>query len=108
MILIGLGQGATLSPLTAAGIAGVAPADAGAASGLVNVAHQLGGSFGLGVLVVVFATAGSGIVDPRVLLAHRVAVSLTAGTAMLALALFLVLVLIVRPGRPHSRVAVVA
>jgi hypothetical protein len=30
MILIGAGQGATLSPLTAAGIAGVAPEDAGA------------------------------------------------------------------------------
>jgi predicted MFS family arabinose efflux permease len=48
MILIGIGQGASLGPLTAAGIAGVAPKDAGAASGLVNVAHQLGGSLGLG------------------------------------------------------------
>jgi predicted MFS family arabinose efflux permease len=33
MVLIGAGQGATLSPLTAAGIAGVASEDAGAASG---------------------------------------------------------------------------
>ncbi|MGZ5146973.1 MAG: hypothetical protein ACXWCP_25830, partial [Burkholderiales bacterium] len=33
---------ATLSPLTASGIAGVSAEDAGAASGLVNVAHQLG------------------------------------------------------------------
>jgi hypothetical protein len=97
MILIGAGQGATLSPLTVAGIARVAPEDAGAASGLVNVAHQLGGSFGLGVLVVVFASAGSGIVDARELLAHRVATSLIGGTTMLALALVLVLALIVRP-----------
>jgi hypothetical protein len=61
VILIGAGQGATLSPLTAAGIAGVAGEDAGAASGLVNVAHQLGGSLGLGILVTVFAAAGDGL-----------------------------------------------
>ena len=49
MVLIGAGQGAALGPLTAAGIAGVQPHDAGAASGVVNTAHQLGGSLGLGV-----------------------------------------------------------
>jgi EmrB/QacA subfamily drug resistance transporter len=95
MILIGAGQGGSLGPLTASGIAGVAPEDAGAASGLVNVAHQLGGSLGLGFLVTVFAAAGGGASDPRDMLAQRVATSLTAGTAMLALALVLVLVLIV-------------
>jgi Na+/melibiose symporter-like transporter len=97
MVLVGIGQGGTLSPLTASGIAGVVAEDAGAASGLVNVAHQIGGSLGLGVLVVVFAIAGSGTLDARELLAHRVATSLTAGTAMLALALILVLTLIIRP-----------
>jgi sugar phosphate permease len=99
MILIGAGQGATLSPLTAAGIAGVAPEDAGAASGLVNVAHQLGGSLGLGILVTVFAAAGDG-------LAHRVSTALTVGTGMLALALALVVGLIVRgPRRAAARAA---
>jgi hypothetical protein len=38
MILIGGGQGATLSPLAASGIAGATPEDAGASAGLVNVA----------------------------------------------------------------------
>jgi hypothetical protein len=90
MILIGAGQGATLSPLTAAGIAGVA-------SGLVNVAHQLGGSLGLGILVTVFAAADSAARDGRDLLAHRVATTLTVGTGMLALAL--VVELIARPRR---------
>ncbi len=99
MVLIGIGQGGTLSPLTAAGIAGVASKDAGAASGLVNVAHQLGGSLGLGVLVAVFAAAGSGTLDGRELLAHRVATSLTVGTAMLALSLAVVIALIVQPRR---------
>jgi EmrB/QacA subfamily drug resistance transporter len=97
MMLIGGGQGATLSPLTAAGIAGVAPEDAGAASGLVNVAHRLGGSFGLGILVTVFAAADAGGLSADGLLAHRVSTSLTVGTGMLALALVLVVRLIVWP-----------
>jgi predicted MFS family arabinose efflux permease len=97
MILIGIGQGGTLSPLTASGIASVRKEDAGAASGLVNVAHQLGGSIGLSVLIAVFAAAGSGTLGATALFAHRISAALTAGTAMLALALVLVLTLIVRP-----------
>jgi EmrB/QacA subfamily drug resistance transporter len=102
MILIGAGQGASLSPLTASGIAGVGQEDAGAASGLVNVAHQLGGSLGLGILVTVFAAAGSGTLNAHALLAQRVAATLTAGSILLALALALVAVLIVpiRPAEP--------
>jgi sugar phosphate permease len=97
MILIGAGQGASLGPLTAAGIAGVQPRDAGAASGLVNVAHQLGGSLGLGILVAVFAAASAHTLDAPHLFAHRVAVALTVGAAMLAVAFALVLALIARP-----------
>jgi hypothetical protein len=77
-------------------VSGVASEDAGAASGVVNVAHQLGGSLGLGVLVVVFAAPGSGVLDARELLAYGIATSLTAGAGMLASALALVFVLIVR------------
>ena len=99
MILIGIGQGAVLGPLTVAGVAGVRSEDAGAASGLVNVTHQLGGSLGLSILVVVFAGAASGPVDAPELLAHRIAAALTAGTAMLALAVVVVVALIVRPGK---------
>ena len=50
-----MGIGIAFAPLTSAGIAGVAPADAGAASGLLNVAQQLGASLGLGILITVFA-----------------------------------------------------
>ena len=93
MVLLGIGQGGTLSPLTVAGVVGVAGEDAGAASGLVNVAHQLGDSLGLGILdLVAAATGGAGIPDPGSL---RVATALTAGTAMLALVV--VMALIVRP-----------
>ncbi|RJT34286.1 MFS transporter [Mesorhizobium waimense] len=96
MMLIGAGQGFALSPLTAAGVSGVGPEDAGAASGVVNVAHQLGNSLGLAVLVAVSAF-GAGALDGRDLLVHEVTAALTAGSMMLALALILVLALIVRP-----------
>lgn len=95
MMLIGIGQGCTLGPLTIAGITGVAVEDAGAASGVVNVAHQLGGSLGLGVLVVVFAAVDTAGLDARHLLAHRISASYVAGAVMLAMALILVLLLIV-------------
>ena len=57
MMLIGAGQGLAFAPLTNAGLAGVAAEDAGAASGLVNTAHQLGMALGLGILVAVSAHA---------------------------------------------------
>jgi EmrB/QacA subfamily drug resistance transporter len=94
MVLIGLGQGLTLGPLTVAGVAGVDAQDAGAASGAVNVAHQLGGSLGLSVLIVVFAAAGTHVLDGRALLAQRISSALGAGTAMLVLSLLAVLTLI--------------
>jgi EmrB/QacA subfamily drug resistance transporter len=96
MVLIGAGQGAALSPLTVSGVAGVAAEDAGAASGLVNVSHQLGGSLGLAMLVVVFAAAGGHAGDARAALAHQIAASLAASAVLLALAFALVLALIVR------------
>lgn len=88
MVLIGAGQGMTLSPLTAAGIAGVPAQDAGAASGVVNVAHQLGNSLGLAVLVSL-AAFGADNLSGVALLAHRVTRALTASSIMLALALLL-------------------
>lgn len=88
MLLIGAGQGMTLSPLTAAGIAGVPARDAGAASGVVNVAHQLGNSLGLAVLVAL-AAAGADQLSGVALLAHRVTTALTASSIFLILALLL-------------------
>ncbi|WP_277960723.1 MFS transporter [Pseudomonas sp. RIT-To-2] len=50
MVLIGSGQGLAFPPMTAAGLVETSPDERGAASGAVNVAHQLGASSGLGVL----------------------------------------------------------
>src|SRR5262249_18436208 len=83
IVILGIGAGAAFTPLTSSGVAGVEPEDAGAASGLVNVAHQLGGSLGLGVLVTVFASATPDALGPRAALADRIATSLTVGAAML-------------------------
>jgi EmrB/QacA subfamily drug resistance transporter len=99
MVLLGIGQGGAFGPLTASGVAGVDQEDAGAASGLVNVAHQLGASLGLSILVTAFAAAGGAALDGRAMLAHQISAAMTLGTAMLALALVVVLAVIVRPRR---------
>lgn len=96
MVLIGLGQGFVLSPLTTSGISGVAGNDAGAASGVVNVAHQTGSSLGLAILVAIAAFGTSGLQGTE-LLAHRVGTALTGSSVMLALALLLVGIFILRP-----------
>jgi MFS family permease len=57
IVLMGLGSGTAMVPLTSAGLSGVDPADAGAASGLVNVTQQVGAALGLAVLVTVLGAA---------------------------------------------------
>ena len=99
MLLIGLGQGLLLGPLTASGVAGVGREDAGAASGLVNVAHQLGGALGLGVLVLVFASAAPAGLHDGAALAHRISAVMNVAAAMLVLALLLSWALIATPHR---------
>ena len=98
LAILGIGIGIAFAPLTTAGIAGVAPGDAGAASGLLNVSQQLGGSLGLAILITLFAAAESGSASSaRQELAHAVSVSLTGSVVFLALALAVVVVLIRRP-----------
>jgi hypothetical protein len=104
MAVIGIGQGLTLSPLTALGIPNVAGEDAGAASGVVNVAHQMGNALGLAILVSI-AEIGAGGLGGRALLAHRVAMAMTGGTALLIWATLLVLALIVLPAARKRRAA---
>lgn len=99
MVLIGLGQGLLLGPLTAAGVAGVAREDAGAASGLVNVAHQLGGALGLGLLVLVFNSATPTDTLDRAILAQRISAVMDVAALLLVLALLVSWLLIVLPRR---------
>jgi EmrB/QacA subfamily drug resistance transporter len=57
MLLFGMGMGLLFVPLTIVAVSGVAPHEAGAASSLLNVTQQVGGSLGLSILVTVFGTA---------------------------------------------------
>lgn len=89
LILLGIGMGSALTPLTTAGMAGVADADAGAASGLINVAHQLGGTLGVGALITVFAAASNGAGAHA--LAEGVPTVLVGSAILIALSLIAVL-----------------
>ena len=93
MVLIGAGQGLAFAPLTSFGIVGVRADDAGAASGLVNTAHQLGMATGLAALVAASADAAD--------LTVRVATALGWGSGLLALCLVVVLAVIVPARRPQ-------
>jgi len=64
LVLFGIGNGLAFVPLTTTSLRGVDPADAGAASGLVNVMQQVGGALGLAVLVTVFGSASRSATSP--------------------------------------------
>ena len=65
LLLVGFGSGSSLVPMISASLADVEHGMAGAASGLVNVAQQLGAAIGLAVLVTVFeALPGGGQLHP--------------------------------------------
>ncbi|MDQ1035753.1 EmrB/QacA subfamily drug resistance transporter [Streptomyces sp. V3I8] len=57
MLLFGFGMGLNFVTLTLTAVSGVAPHEAGAASGLLNAMQQVGGSLGLSILTTVFGTA---------------------------------------------------
>ena len=97
MLLVGAGQGFAFAPLTSFGLVGVRGEDAGAASGLVNTAHQLGTATGLAILV----AASAGVTK----MVDRVGVALTWGTGLLALCLVVVLAVVVPAQRRATRTA---
>lgn len=59
MVFTGVGQGFGFGPLTTLGVWGAGAADAGAASGVVNTAHQMGATVGIAALVAVLNLAGN-------------------------------------------------
>jgi EmrB/QacA subfamily drug resistance transporter len=79
-LLVAAGIGLAFVPVTIAAVAGVAPGEAGLASGLVNTSRQLGGALGLAVLATI-ATARTDdvLAGTRGAGAHAVHVALTDG-----------------------------
>ena len=91
-ILVGAGGGMAFLSLTTASLRGVDPQDAGAASGLVNTAQQLGGTVGLAIMVAVFGAPTRGMPTSTITFAHGMTVTvlvaailLTAGGVLMAL-----------------------
>ncbi|WP_217594433.1 MFS transporter [Cohnella sp. GbtcB17] len=102
MAVMGIGSGLMFQPLTALGLTNVDARDAGAASGLINVAHQSGASLGLAILVTVFNTtfhAGQGSGQP---FAHAVSHSLLGSAVFQATALVTSILLLI-PLRAAAR-----
>jgi EmrB/QacA subfamily drug resistance transporter len=110
MVLLGGGMGIAFVPLTTASLAGVRPQESGAASSMVNVMQQLGGSVGLAVLVAVFGTATrdslahpvaglSAAAEHSRVLAHGMSTAFGLA-AIFDVAAFLVIALLLRPRRP--------
>ena len=101
--------GISFVSLTTAGLAGVAPSDAGAASGLINVMQQLGAALGLAVLVTVFDTVTPGArsaglstaahagAAARTALVHGIDVTMAAGAGFALVALAIVALLVRTP-----------
>jgi len=106
MLFIGLGQGLTFAPLTTYGISGVGAADAGAASGLLNTAHQLGSSVGLAILVALGAGATAASSSTAAVV-EQVHLALSGSTLFLVLAL-IVAVAVILPGELVRRRTVLA
>jgi EmrB/QacA subfamily drug resistance transporter len=115
LVVIGSGMGISFVSLTTAGLAGVAPADAGAASGLINVMQQLGAALGLAVLVTVFESVtsrahsvglsqvaslrGSAAAAARAALVHGLDVTFAAGAGFAVAAVAIVGILVRSPER---------
>ncbi len=82
LALVGFGIGAVLVPLSAAVLAGVDPAQAGAAAGVLSTAQQVGGALGVAVIGLVFFAGGAPV--HAFVVSLWVLAGLTAGTASLA------------------------
>ena len=108
MVVFASGMGFLFVPLTIIAVSGVAPQDSGAASGMLNVMQQVGGSLGLAILSTTAGTAStnhyrtlveSGVIAPGTpptrlsaaqsneLLAHAAAVSFQAAVVFAVVAL---------------------
>jgi EmrB/QacA subfamily drug resistance transporter len=75
VILVGMGAGLAFPSLMMLGMAGVDPADAGLASGLINTTAQVGGALGLAVL----ATLASGRSEDLLAAGDAAPAALTGG-----------------------------
>jgi EmrB/QacA subfamily drug resistance transporter len=104
MIVLGTGLGLSFVPITIAATSGVAAADSGLASGLLNTTQQVGGSLGLAILSSIstsranHALAGGSPLPEALTHGFKGAFVVAAGLCLLALLLAVSLL----PGRPRK------
>jgi EmrB/QacA subfamily drug resistance transporter len=98
-VLISLGAGLLNTPLTVTVTSGVAPAETGAASGLMNTAKQVGGALGLAVLVALTAGQGGQAAGP----ARAQELAAGYGQAFAAIAVVLATVALLAAALPRRR-----
>ncbi|WP_280431339.1 MFS transporter [Nocardia brasiliensis] len=82
-VVFSLGSGLLNTPVTTAVTSGVGEAEAGAASGLMNTAKQIGGGLGLAILVSFAVPAGAASAYGRAFVAMAAAMLVTAALAWL-------------------------
>jgi EmrB/QacA subfamily drug resistance transporter len=78
-MLGGVGLSLCFVPVTIAAVAGVAPADAGVASGLINTSRQIGGAVGLAAISTIATTLTNQYVDSHAGTTSSNAAALTHG-----------------------------
>src|SRR3954463_7488385 len=103
MIVLGLGLGMSFVPITIAATNGVAAADSGLASGLLNTTQQVGGSLGLAILSSVSTSRvasalGGGSALPAAL-THGFKGAFTVAAVLCAMGVVLAVVLLPRRRR---------
>jgi EmrB/QacA subfamily drug resistance transporter len=99
-LLIGFGIGFAFVPISIAALAGVQPAEAGLASGLINTSQQIGGALGIAALSTIASSRtddalASGTPLPQALV-HGFTGAFVAGTVIAALGIVASLTLIRR------------
>lgn len=94
-LVAAIGFGLCLAPLAAAATTGVAPTEAGMASGLLNSARQLGGAVGLAALATL-AARDTGPTATAESLTHGYATGLAVGAALLLAAALVAAVVLPR------------
>ncbi|RNB84737.1 MFS transporter [Brevibacillus fluminis] len=92
LMIMGIGAGMVFQPLTALGLSGVDPHDTGAASGLINVAHQSGSSLGLAILISVFDAANRTDEHSQMHFAHAISSSILGSVLFITSALIVTLI----------------
>ncbi|GLF97621.1 MFS transporter [Streptomyces yaizuensis] len=98
-LVASVGIGMSFVPLGTAAVTGVAPGEAGMASGLLSSSRQIGGSLGLAALVTAAASVTGDRTDPAALAeGHRLAYGVGAGLLALGAALAFALL----PGRTDT------